>query len=497
MLAAFDAIDLAPGEAEELLPIVASLIEAASIVEELEAPLPTPLPANRDPGYRPRSQEDPYNVFITKCRVNGVCHGPLAGRTVGLKDSISLAGVPTTNGSRLTPHTPLVDAVVVERILHAGGVIVGKLNMDDFSAAGTGETSAFGPPRNPVNPAYSAGGSSGGSGAAVRASEVDLALAVDSGGSGRVPAAFCGVVAVKATQGLVPSFGVAHIDHTIDSVVPVARTVGDAALLLEVIAGSDWRDPQWVRGEILTARYAEACHEGVRGLRIGIVEESCAERYCQPAVLEGVGATAAVLTQAGASVERISIPIWERALAIFYPYLVHLYANMIRSEGVGYGHLGAIEVDTMEAFAGARRTESRALARHIKCWMIGERFLHERFANVPYGCLQNLRLLVRQQISEALERYDLLLTPTVPVTAPRLQEGTPSFTQVSALTTGLVGYNTAPLNLSCHPTVTVPSGVDEAGLPTAVQIVASHFDEPTAFRVAFAVERALGPFCPQ
>src|SRR5581483_2497108 len=174
-----------------------------------------------------------------------------------VKDNISVAGVPTTNASRMPPYIPDVDAVVVERIIEAGGAIVGKLNMDDMAAAGTGETSAFGPARNPIDPARSAGGSSGGSGAAVASGEVDIALGVDQGGSGRIPAAFCGVVTVKATQGLVPSFGVAHIDHTIDSVTPIARSVADVATTLEVIAGEDWRDPQWVRGPLIADHYAE------------------------------------------------------------------------------------------------------------------------------------------------------------------------------------------------------------------------------------------------
>ena len=174
----------------------------------------------------------------------------------------------------------------MERILAAGGTIVGKLNMDDFGASGLGETSAFGAPRNPVDPTRSAGGSSGGSGAAVRSGEVDLSLGVDQGGSGRIPAAFCGVVAVKPTHGLVPSWGIIHIDHTIDFVTPIARTVEGAALLLEVIAGHDWRDAQWVRGEPESGDFTGARTAGVEGLRIAVITESApstsASRPCSP-----------------------------------------------------------------------------------------------------------------------------------------------------------------------------------------------------------------------
>jgi amidase len=492
-LAALDLIELEPGEVDELLPVVRALVSTAGVADELQLPRPPTLSGLRDAGYRPTREEDPFNVFIRKCRVEGAAEGPLAGRSIGVKDNISVAGIPTTNGSSLEPYVPSADAVVVERILAAGGVIVGKLNMDAFGAAGTGETSAFGPPRNPVDPARSAGGSSGGSGAAVRAGSVDLALAVDQGGSGRIPAAFCGVVAAKATHGLVPSFWITYIDNTIDFVTPVGRTVRDAALLLEVIAGPDSRDPQWVRGEMRGERYTDAEKRGVEGVAVAVVDESCDVEVCEPAVLAGVDRAADALGAAGAIVSRVSIPIWANALAIFQPYIGCLISNMIRSEEAGYGHLGAIDVDAVAAFGAARRAQSHELPKQIKCWLIAERYLHERDGNATYARLHNLRLLVRERVSRVLTEYDVLLTPTLPMTAPRLLEGSASFAEISARTSTALCFNTAPLNLTGHPAVSVPSGSDENGLPTAVQLVASHFDDATAFRAAFELERALGP----
>ncbi len=489
-LAALDGIELSPGEAAGLLPSVAALVEAASRAEELDQPQVVGQYTDRDVGYVPTQAEDPLNLFIRRCRVKGASDGPLAGKTVGLKDNISLAGIPTTNASRIVPFTPTLDAVVVERILGAGGTITGKLNMDEFGAAGTGESSAYGAPRNPINPAYSAGGSSGGSGAAVRSGAVDLALAVDQGGSGRIPAALCGVVAAKPTHGLVPSFGITHIDHTIDFVTPIARTVGDAALLLETIVGEDWRDPQWVRGPIQTARYRQAQDQSIQGLRVGIVDESRDPGLCTPAVLDGLGWAAAALRAAGAEVESISIPMWRHALAIFQPYIGHLVANMFRSEGEGYGHLGYIDVERMHAFAVARRGESRELAPQLKCWVIADRYLHERYMNVSYGRLHNLRLEVRRRVSEAFGTCDLLLTPTLPFTAPRLLEGPAPVSELINRTAAGLCFNTAPLNLTGHPALSIPSGADADGLPTAVQLVAPHFDEFTAFRAAFALEQS-------
>ena len=180
------------------------------------------------------------NVFIRKCKVKGESHGLLSGKTIGLKDNIRLAGVPMTNGSRLAPgYVPVLDATVVERILEAGGTIIGKLNMDSFGMGGTSETSDFGVPLNPHNREFSTGGSSGGSAAAVAASEVNISLGVDEGGSARIPASWCGVISIKPTHGLVPSFGITYLDHTIDYICPTASTVEDTAITLEVIAGED------------------------------------------------------------------------------------------------------------------------------------------------------------------------------------------------------------------------------------------------------------------
>ena len=493
-LAKLDRITLAPGEAEELLPMIVTLTDFADLLVRLDGELPLPAPVARDPGYVPAPEENPHNAFIRRCHVEGSAQGPLAGLTVGLKDNIALAGVPTTNGSRLTSYTPVRDAVVVERILAAGGTIVGKLNMDDFGSTGLGESSAFGPTRNPVNPSRSAGGSSGGSGAAVRSGEVDLSLGVDQGGSGRIPAAFCGVVAAKPTHGLVPSWGIAHIDHTIDFVTPLARTVDGAARLLEAISGSDWRDAQWVRARPEPDHYTRAQEQGVKGIRIGVITESMEPSICEPAVVDNAARATDALRASGAVVEDITIPLWREGLSMFLPYIGHLFSHTFRSEGQGTGHLGVYDTHAMEAFAGTRRREGALLADQVKAWLIADRHVHERYFGIPYARLHNARLALRRTISEALARFDLLLTPTLPLTAPELLQGEASFAELSGRTAARLCYNTAPLNLSGHPALSVPSGTDSDGLPTAVQLIGHHFEERLVFRAAFALERATGPF---
>ncbi|HEY1365891.1 MAG TPA: amidase family protein [Gaiellaceae bacterium] len=494
-MARLDGIELRNGEAAELFEIVAALVEAAARAEGREM-LRVPVQGGvRDPGRRPTPEEDPYNAFIRRCLVEGEPDGPLAGRTVAVKDNIAVAGVPMTEGSHFPPFTPTVDAVVVERMLGAGATLVGTLNMDDHAGGATGVMSAFGPSRNPVDPSRSAGGSSTGAGAAVRSDAVDFSLGVDQGGSGRIPAAYCGVVGVKATHGLVPTFGVGHIDHTIDHVTPLARSVHGAALLLEVVAGEDWRDPQWVRGPITAGEYTSAAGQGVEGMRIGVVEEGVTSVECDDAVVEGLECAVAALRDAGAVADRFSLPIWADGFATFQPFVAHMIANMIRSEGVGYGHLGYVDVDRLHAFAVARRASSRNLNPYVKCWMLADRYLHERYLNVSFGILQNQRLLIRRRISEALADWDLLLTPTVPTVAPKLLGPDPSIADLLAHSPESVAFNTAPLNLSGHPALSIPTewGRDGA-LPTAVQLIAPHFGEQAAFRAAFALEETIGPF---
>jgi amidase len=494
-MAALDGIELRDGEAEELLGTVEALVAAAARAEERETIELELRPGRRDPGRRPTREEDPYNAFVRRCRVEGAPEGALAGKTVGVNDNIAVGGVPMTEGSHWPAWIPSSDAVVVERVLDAGGSIAGTLNMDEFGGGATGVMSSHGPALNPVDPTRTAGGSSGGCGAAVRSGALDLALGVDQGGSGRIPAAWCGLVCIKATHGLVPSHGVGHIDHTIDHVTPIARDVRGAALLLEAVAGEDWRDPQWVRGPIAVDAYSEAAGDGVAGLRVGVVEESVDRVECDGEVVAGLERAVEALREAGAAVERFSLPIWADGFATYQPLVAHLIANMMRSEGTGYGHLGHLDVERTHAFALARRGQSVNLNPYVKAWMLADRFLHERYQNVSYATLQNQRLLVRRRIMEALRDWDLLLTPTVPQLAPKLFDREPTIDELLAHSPASAAFNTAPLNLSGHPGLSVPTEWGRDGrLPTAVQIVAPHFAERRAFAAAFALEAALGPF---
>ena len=420
---------------------------------------------------------------MRRCLVEGADDGPLAGMRVGVKDNIAVAGVPMTNGSRRTPYVPGTDAVVVERLLAAGADIVGTLNMDDQACGVTGETSAWGPARNPHDPARSAGGSSSGSGAAVAAGLVDASLGVDQGGSGRIPAAFCGLVGIKPTPGLIPSHGVTHLDLSFDAVSPIARTVEEVARVLDAISGHDARDPQWARAMPPPTRCAAELDAGVAGLRVGLVAE--AAEGCAPAVAEGRERVADALRDAGATLVGVSIPLWRDARSIAVALWCQLAWAMAQSEGQGFGHGGEVDVERVRAEALSRRHEADELPPFAKVWLLLGRYMHEQYLSTYLAKAQNLRLEVAAQMRDALGACDLLLTATVPDVAPRLADHPAGERQF--LGHAAISSNTLQANLSGHPAVAVPSGVDGDGLPTSAQFVAREFCEGVALRAAKVV----------
>jgi amidase len=483
-----EGLQLSAAACEELVPFAAEFVRAFDAVEDLpDVQVPVVWP--RTPGRRPTPEEDPVNAFVRITDIRGADDGPLAGKRVGIKDNIAVAGVPLTNGSRTLSYTPVQDAVVVERILAAGGTIAGKLNLDDFSASGFCDTSVFGAARNPLDPTRSPGGSSSGSGAAVAAGLVDLALGVDQGGSVRMPAAACGLVGLKPTHGLVPTFGVTHMDHTLDCIGPIARTVADAALLLSVIAGPDWRDPQWTR-EVAVDDYAAAPGDGVGGLRVGVVAESLDAGLCEPAVLAGVDAAAGALARAGAEVSPAEIPLWPSAFPIWIGMLVAAWAPMLRAYSVGFGHLGLIEVERVHNASLALREEGHLLPPTITLVLLVNAYLDERYHGVPLARAHNQRLALRRAVDEALARFDVLLAPTVSRVAVPLP--TERLTPVQAMSRIVSETRLAcAANVTGHPALAVPSGRDGGGLPTSVQAIGRRWDDRRVLAAGATIERGL------
>lgn len=479
--------------AAELAAAVTASLASFDRIDELDVPEVPLRHARRDPGRPPRAGEDPYNAVIRFCEVQGAGDGPLAGRTLAVKDCIAVAGIPTTNGGRRVPYAvPLEDAVVVERLLDAGATITMKTNMEDM-ALGLGEGSFFGAARNPIDPRFATGGSSSGSGAAVAAGLVDLALGADEAGSVRIPAAWCGLVGMKATHGLVPSYGLSYMDHTLDHIGPITRTVADNALMLEVMAGHDWRDPQWVRGEPVSAPYGATAGRGIEGLRIGILDEALGPVGCTDETLEAFAAAEATLAGLGATIEHVSVPLWPDAFTIEAGTIyAGLHATHV-SGGQGVGHLGRIDVETLAANTAAGRLGAADLPPFLQLALLTVEHLRDQYLGVHIGKAQNLRLELRRQVSAALTGVDLLITPTIPHVATELLDRA-ALPGEMAERAGLSAVaNTCALDLTGHPALTVPCGSGEHGLPVGLQLVGRHFDEERLYQAAFAFETATGP----
>ena len=495
--AAWSYLDLSEEEAREYRGIIGDLLSMCDRIDELPQPR-YDVKYPRTPGYKPSVEEDPLNAFITKCEIKGASSGKLAGKKVGIKDNIAVAGVPLSNGNRaLADMIPDFDAVVVERVLDAGATIIGKFNQDDYSFYGTSDTSTFGQVRNPMNPDYSPGGSSSAQGVLVRAGYADIALGVDQAGSGRIPAGWAGVCSIKATHGLVPSFGIFYLDHTLDHICPAAKTVGDVALALEVLAGEDPRDPQWIRGQIQVAEYTKSLMADASGLRIGVVKESMHTPISEADVDECVLAAVRQLEGAGATVSEVSIPLWPDVWTLWCNIFIPSITAMMESVGQGYFHNGFTSPTFAQAFGAKRRLWSQEMPPLAKIVQIMGLYLRREYDNVYYCKGQNLRHVLNHQLDDALADVDVLVTPTTPIKPSKLfdrrltdREWIESTPDDVPTIHQLIG-NTAPTDITGHPSLVMPCGIGANNLPISIQFIGKRWNDATCFRVGYTYESLI------
>ncbi|UTF53041.1 Asp-tRNA(Asn)/Glu-tRNA(Gln) amidotransferase subunit GatA [Natronosalvus rutilus] len=421
------------------------------------------------------------DIFITEATIDGADDGPLAGQSVAVKDNISTADVRTTCGSRmLEEYVPPYDATVVDRISEAGATIVGKANMDEFGMGTTTETSHFGPTDNPAAPGHVPGGSSGGSAAAVAAGEADLALGSDTGGSIRCPAAFCGVVGIKPTYGLVSRYGLVAYANSLEQIGPLAATTEGAAALLDVVAGPDEydgttrEDPNADRGS-----YAEAADGDVDGLTIGIPTELL--EGADEGVVETFWDAIGTLEDQGATTHEVSLPSVEHAVEAYYVIAMsEASSNLARFDGVRYGHSGGYEGNWNESFSQARAEGfGPEVKRRI---LLGTYALSAGYHDKYYKKAQDARAWVKQDFDAALEEADVLASPTMPVTPFELGESLDDPLQMY-----LADANTVPVNLADLPAISAPAGETD-GLPVGIQFVGPAFGERRLVRAASALE---------
>ena len=298
-------LDLTDADVASFIELMKPGVAAYNVVDAMADNLPA-VRYPRTPGYRPTGEENRHNAWYVKTRIEGASSGKLRGRAVALKDNIMLAGVPMMNGSAtLEGYMPDIDATVVERILDAGGTIVGKAHCEAFCLSGGSHTNATGPVHNPRRQGFSAGGSSSGSAAVVASGDADMALGGDQSGSIRIPSSYCGTYGMKPTHGLVPYTGIMPIEIYIDHTGPITRTVADNAVLLEVLAGPDGFDPRQYNPR--THPYASLLEGGIKGLRIGVVTEGLQLPNAEADVNAKVRAAAARLANLGAELDELSI----------------------------------------------------------------------------------------------------------------------------------------------------------------------------------------------
>ena len=427
------------------------------------------------------------NALVTEERIEGADDGPLAGTTVAVKDNISTEGVQTTCGSRmLEGYVPPYDATVVERLKEAGATIVGKANMDEFGMGSTTETSAFGPTRNPVDEDRVPGGSSGGSAAAVAAGEADLALGSDTGGSVRNPAAFCGVVGIKPTYGLVSRYGLVAYANSLEQIGPLAPSVEEAARLLDVIAGPDEHDATTRYDDAdgvdqhpaETADYEAAADGDVDGMKIGILTEML--EGADDRVVDVFWDAISELESQGASYHEVSLPSVEHAVEAYYVIATsEASSNLARYDGVRYGHSGGFDGNWNEAFSKAR---SEGFGPEVKRRiLLGTFALSEGYQDKYYKQAQDARAWVKQDYDDALAEADVLASPTMPVLPMELGESLDDPLQMY-----LADANTVPVNLANLPAISVPAGKAD-GLPVGLQLTGPKFGEEEIIRAGSAL----------
>src|SRR5882762_323202 len=441
----------------------------------------------RTPGYRPEGDENKYNAWYFKSTVKGAPSGKLAGKTVALKDNVSLAGVPMMNGaSTLEGYVPDVDATIVTRILDAGGTILGKTHCEYFCFSGGSHTSSAGPVHNPRKMGYSAGGSSSGSAAVVVAGDVDMAIGGDQGGSIRIPAAYCGVFGMKPTHGLVPYTGVFPIENTLDHTGPMTATVADNALLLEVLAGPDGLDPRQVN--VKTAAYTNALTGDARGMKIAVVKEGFGHPNSETDVDALVRKGAAVFRQLGAQVDEVSIPLHLAGAAIWTPIAVEGATwQMMNGNGFGFNWKGLYVTSLIDAHS-AWRQRADEFSDTLKTTILFGQYALNKYRGHYYAKSQNLGRTLRAAYDAVLKDYDLLLMPTLPIKAtPIPKPGAPRMEIIHRAFELLP--NTAPINVTGHPSMSVPCGLSD-GLPAGMMLTAKHFDEVSIYRAASAFEKA-------
>lgn len=469
------AIDLSKKIKTGQLSVKEAVEECLGRIEKLEPEVNSYVSVDREGALKQAEQ-------VQKKIDEGILAGPLAGVPVAVKDNICIKGGITTCASKiLSGFRPGYTAEAAQRILDAGMIVLGKTNMDEFAMGSTTETSCYGPTRNPHNFEHVPGGSSGGSCAAVAAGECFAALGSDTGGSIRQPSSYCGVVGIKPTYGTVSRYGLIAYGSSLDQIGPIAGNVSDCAALLEVIAAHDPKDSTSVKRPEYD--FTAALTENVSGMRIGIPRDYVGDGL-DPEVKRAVLEAARVLEAAGAVVEEFDLGLVKYAVPAYYTIAsAEASSNLERFDGVKYGYRA-------EGYEGLhnmyKKTRSEGFGQEVKRRiMLGSFVLSSGYYDAYYLKALRTKALIKKEFDRAFEKYDLILGPAAPSTAPKIGESLSD-----PLKMYLSDIYTISANLAGIPGMSIPVGKDSKGLPIGMQILGNVFEEKKMIQAAYTFECA-------
>lgn len=444
------------------------------------------------------SKEDTYNCYVTVDREgalkkaeevqkkidSGEFTGPLAGVPVAIKDNMCTEGLLTTCSSKILGNfVPTYTSEAVINLEKAGAVIIGKTNMDEFAMGSTTETSAYGPTKNPRNPEHVPGGSSGGSAAAVAANECFYALGSDTGGSIRQPAGYCGVVGMKPTYSTVSRYGLIAYGSSLDQIGPLCKDVKDCATILETIASYDPKDSTSVKRD--DTDFTSALVDDVKGMKIGIPRDYLGEGL-DSEVKDAILKAADVLKSKGAIVEEFDLGLVEYAIPAYYTIAAaEASSNLERFDGIKYGYRTEEYTDLHNMY---KKTRSEGFGPEVKRRiMLGSFVLSSGYYDAYYLKALRVKALIKKAFDDAFAKYDVILGPVAPTTAPKLGE---SLSDPIKMYLGDI--YTISINLAGLPGICLPCGVDSKGLPIGLQLIGDCFKEKNIIQTAYAYEQARG-----
>ena len=413
----------------------------------------------------------------------GELTGPLAGVPFAIKDNMCTEGTLTTCSSKILENfIPTFSAEAVLNLEKAGAVILGKTNMDEFAMGSTTETSYYGVTRNPRNPEHVPGGSSGGSAAAVAAQECFAALGSDTGGSIRQPASYCGVVGMKPTYGTVSRYGLIAYGSSLDQIGPLTKDVTDCATVLETIASHDPKDSTSMKRE--DTDFTSALVADVKGMKIGIPRDYFGEGL-DPEVRDAVLAAAEVLKAQGAEVEEFDLSLVDYAIPTYYTIAAaEASSNLERFDGVKYGYRAQ---DAEDLHTMYKRSRSQGFGPEVKRRiMLGSFVLSSGYYDAYYLKALRVKALIKKAFDEAFAKYDVILGPVAPTTAPKLGSSL-----ADPIKMYLGDIYTISINLAGLPGISVPCGTDSQGLPIGMQLIGDCFKEKTLIRAAYTYEQSV------